>query len=227
MNRAPSFRENDRLQGMRHGDVDQLAMHAKLVAVPRRTVLWRPGSPADLVFWVRSGIIKVSRTMDQSRDLTLRFLTKGDLFGVSAALSTGSRRTVAEAYQDAEVFAVSASAFRRQLKRSADFSFRVASLVEERRRVVEERIGVLLFKTAHARLASVLLDLARDFGVRDSRGVIVNLKLTHKEMASLIGATRETVSFAIVDLRKAGLIMTEGKRVILLDQHALKQLAAS
>ena len=54
--------------------------------------------------------------------------------------------------------------------------------------------------------------------------MIVNLKLTHKEIASLIGATRETVSFAILDLRKDGLILTEGKRVILLDEARLKTL---
>jgi CRP-like cAMP-binding protein len=53
------------------------------------------------------------------------------------------------------------------------------------------------------------------------------LKLTHKELAGLIGATRETVSFAIVDLRRRGLVVTEGKRVVLLDAAALRQLAVS
>ena len=62
-----------------------------------------------------------------------------------------------------------------------------------------------------------------DFGVRDARGTI-NLKLTHREMAYLIGATRETVSFAILDLRKSKLLLTEGRRVILLDLAALKHL---
>jgi CRP/FNR family transcriptional regulator len=67
--------------------------------------------------------------------------------------------------------------------------------------------------------------LAPEFGVRDSRGVIVNLKLTHREMASLIGATRETVSFAILDMRRDGLIQTESKRVIIADEEALAKVA--
>ena len=86
---------------------------------------------------------------------------------------------------------------------------------------------MLLFKTAHARIASLLLDLAKTFGVRDSRGTIVNLKLTHKELAAMIGATRETVSFAIVALRKQGIVETEGKRVILLDESKLRGLMAA
>ncbi|MCA9299295.1 MAG: winged helix-turn-helix domain-containing protein [Phycisphaerales bacterium] len=54
---------------------------------------------------------------------------------------------------------------------------------------------------------------------------MVNLRLTHKEMAAWIGATRETVSFAVTDLRREGLIETEGKRVVLLDRPALTRLA--
>ena len=97
-------------------------------------------------------------------------------------------------------------------------------LVGERRQKLENRVESLLFKSAHSRLAALFLDLGDSFGVRDSRGRIVNLKLTHKEIASLIGATRETVSFAILDLRKDELIQTEGKRVILLDETKLRAL---
>ena len=118
---------------------------------------------------------------------------------------------------DSELLEVSALAHRRW----------GIALNPKKRRLVENRIGSLLFKTAHSRLANLFLDLAEDFGVRDSRGVIVNIKLTHKEMASLIGATRETVSFAILDLRKSGLILTESKRVIILDEDGLKELVGS
>jgi CRP/FNR family transcriptional regulator len=71
----------------------------------------------------------------------------------------------------------------------------------------------------------LFLDLADRFGVRDSRGVIVDVRLTHREMASLIGATRETVSVAIVELRNAGHIATEARRVIVVDERALREIA--
>jgi CRP/FNR family cyclic AMP-dependent transcriptional regulator len=103
----------------------------------------------------------------------------------------------------------------------------ITRLVADRRRALEKRIDSLLFKTAHARLASLFLDLLPRFGVRDARGTILNLKLTHREMASLIGASRETVSFAILDLRKDDLILTEDKRVVLLDEERLQALARS
>jgi len=92
---------------------------------------------------------------------------------------------------------------------------------------LHRRMTDLVYETAHARLALLFLELASTFGVRDSRGTIVNLKLTHREMATLIGTTRETVSFAIVDLRKDRVIENQGKRVVILDEDALRQIASS
>jgi CRP/FNR family transcriptional regulator len=110
------------------------------------------------------------------------------------------------------------------MMRHAPLAMRMIRLVGERRQRLENRVESLLFKSAHARLAALFLELGDTFGVRDSRGRIVNLKLTHKEIASLIGATRETVSFAILDLRKDGLVLTEGKRVILVDEARMRSL---
>ena len=114
--------------------------------------------------------------------------------------------------------------FLRIMMRNAPLAMKMMKLVGERRRQLENRVENLLFRSAHARLAALFLELQHSFGVRDSRGVIINLKLTHREIASLIGATRETVSFAILDLRRDNLILTEGKRVILLDEPGLRKL---
>jgi CRP-like cAMP-binding protein len=85
---------------------------------------------------------------------------------------------------------------------------------------------VLLLRPAAARLAHVLLELAETFGVRDSRGVIVNVRLTHRDLAGMVGITRETASFAILELRAEGLVESEGKRVVLLDPAALAARAS-
>lgn len=132
--------------------------------------------------------------------------------------------TSAEAYEDASLVAIGKDDFVRVMMRHPPMALRMIKLVGERRQRLENRVESLLFRSAHARLAGLFLDLAQSFGVRDSRGVIINLKLTHKEIASLIGATRETVSFAILDLRADGLVVSEGKRVILVDEPRLKAL---
>lgn len=190
----------------------------------RRSVVWSPGDAANLIYIVRSGIVKVSKVSDEGRELTLHFFTRDMLFGELAVVSDAAHDTNAEAFEDSNLLQIAKEDFTRVMMRNPPLAMRMIRLLGERRRALENRVENLLFKSAHSRLAGLFLELAVHFGVRDSRGVIVNLKLTHKEIASLIGATRETVSFAILDLRKDGLILTEGKRVILVDEPRLKLL---
>jgi CRP/FNR family cyclic AMP-dependent transcriptional regulator len=222
--RTSFFRQVRLLDSVDAEDLDALESRCEAVTVRKKHNVWNPGDPADRVYFVKNGIVKIGRVSDQGRELTLSFHTKGDLFGEVAAFSPGPHETVAEAYEDVQLLALTTRDFLDVMRRWPDVAMKVTSLVFDRRQRLENRVGALLFKTAHARLASLFLDLALDFGVRDSRGIIINLKLTHKEMASLIGATRETVSFAILDLRRDGLIETESKRVVILDEEKLREL---
>ena len=90
---------------------------------------------------------------------------------------------------------------------------------------MQGRLALIGLHGARAHLAGLLLELSRSFGVRDSSGVIIDLRLTHRELAALIGATRETVSVAIVEIRNAGLVRTEQRRVVITDLDGLIAMA--
>ena len=77
----------------------------------------------------------------------------------------------------------------------------------------------------NSKLAELLLRLATEYGVDDSRGTLVALKITHQEMANLIGSTRETVSLTLAQFKRKGLIQTEGRKVIIADREGLRALA--
>lgn len=224
-NKSWFFRNNPILGGLPDAEVDWLEERCEVVSFRRKQRIWSVEESDDRVYWVRSGIVKVSRVTDAGRELTLQFHTKDDILGEGGLFSPGLRESIAEAHEDVTLYGISRDDMMALMHRNAALAVSVGKLVAGRRRKLERRVEDLLFKTAHARLASLFLDLVEDFGVRDSRGVIVNLKLTHREMAALIGATRETVSFAILDLRKDGLIQTESKRVIIVDEEALTAVA--
>lgn len=91
---------------------------------------------------------------------------------------------------------------------------------------LHQRVAWMSLRGAHARVLAMLLHLAELHGVPDARGLIVNLALTHREMAMLVGATRETVSVALGALRDAGVVCTERRRVVLTDLHRARAIAA-
>jgi CRP/FNR family cyclic AMP-dependent transcriptional regulator len=225
------FKQNPFTSGLPLAERDRLERASEERELRKREHLWMAGDPVRHVFLVRSGLLKTSRVSETGHELTLHLFQRNDLLGETAMVLLGGDKrpheTVCEALDESTVYSVPAEGFLRALQTHPALSMMITRLVADRRRALEKRIDSLLFKTAHARLASLFIDLQQRFGVRDARGMILNLKLTHREMASLIGASRETVSFAILDLRKDGLILTEDKRVVLLDEERLQALARS
>ncbi len=225
------FKQNPFTSGLPLAERDRLERLSEERDLKKRENLWLSGDPVRHVYLVRSGLLKTSRVSETGHELTLHLFQRNELLGETALILLGTDKrpheTVCETLDESTVYCIPADAFLRALQLHSPLSMSVTRLMADRRRALEKRIDSLLFKTAHARLASLFLDLQDRFGVRDSRGTILNLKLTHREMASLIGASRETVSFAILDLRKDGLILTEDKRVVLLDEDRLQALARS
>ena len=75
------------------------------------------------------------------------------------------------------------------------------------------RIEELLCKSAHTRIAHTLLDLAADYGVRDSAGILVPLRLNQADLGNLVGLARETVNVVLQDFKQQGLV-DAGRRTI-------------
>jgi CRP/FNR family transcriptional regulator len=223
------FKQNPLTAALPLAERDLLERLAEERELRKREPLWMAGDAVRQVFLVRSGLLKTTRVSETGHELTLHLFQRNDLLGETDLILLGTEHrpheTHCESLEESTVFALPAEAFLKTMQHHTEISMAVMRLVAERRRSLERRIDSLLFKTAHARLAALFLDLQDRFGVRDGRGTILNMKLTHREMASLIGASRETVSFAILDLRRDGLILTEDKRVVLLDEERLVALA--
>lgn len=197
---------------------------SKVQRFKRKQAIFMPGDASDQIFLIKSGLVKVSKVTEEGKELTLMFLSQGELFGELAVFDNTPRNTMAEAHEETIICGIASDEFLKFMMARPQVGLQLTRIIAERRRKLENKIDNLLFKGAHARLAGLFVELAADFGVRDSRGTIINLKLTHREMANLIGSTRETVSFALIDLKKDGMIETDGKRVILLDLARLETI---
>ena len=95
-----------------------------------------------------------------------------------------------------------------------------------RRRELENKVEALVFRDVSSKLAELLVKLAGEYGVDDARGTLVALKITHQELANLIGSTRETVSLTLSQFKRKRLIQTEGRKVIISDTEALRALCS-
>jgi CRP/FNR family transcriptional regulator, cyclic AMP receptor protein len=208
-------------------DPAQLALLASLATlqeVRRRRVIFLTGDPGTSVFFVNAGRVKVSRVTRDGKELTLAYRGPGEIFGEVCLLDGGPREEMAEAMENALVMELPREEFVDLLDTNASIGAGLTRIMCQRRRELESKVEDLVFKDVNAKLSELLLDLGRDYGVDDNRGTLLAVKITHQEMANLIGSTRETVSLTLSQFKRNMYITTEGRKIILTDRDGLKSL---
>jgi CRP-like cAMP-binding protein len=211
-------------------DISNDAMQALLPGLTMgtyrpRQVIYLPGDRAQGVHFLSSGRIKISKVTRDGKELTLAYRSEGDFFGEPCLLDGGPREEMAEAMDASVTVELPRDALDNLLKHDGGAAYKFARALILRRKDLETRVEQLIFKDVGAKLAELLLNLGHEHGISDARGTVVGLKITHQEMANLIGSTRETVSLTLSQFKRKGLIQTEGRKVILADQEGLKALA--
>jgi CRP/FNR family cyclic AMP-dependent transcriptional regulator len=211
-------------------DISNDAMQALLPGLTMgtyrpRQVIYLPGDRAQGVHFLSSGRIKISKVTRDGKELTLAYRSEGDFFGEPCLLDGGPREEMAEAMDASVTVEIPRDVLDNLLKHDGGAAYKFARALIARRKDLETRVEQLIFKDVGAKLAELLLNLGHEHGISDARGTVVGLKITHQEMANLIGSTRETVSLTLSQFKRKGLIQTEGRKVILADQEGLKALA--
>ena len=205
--------------------LSKLAEKVELREIRRRQVIYLPGDPGVAVYLVNGGRVKVSKVTRDGKELTLSYRVPGEIFGETCLIDGEPREEMAEAMENALVTEIERGVYDELLRTQASLGYRMTKILAQRRREIEAKIENLVFKDVNAKLAELLLRFADEYGVEDARGTLVALKITHQEMANLIGSTRETVSLTLAQFKKRGLIQSEGRKVIISDREGLKALA--
>jgi CRP-like cAMP-binding protein len=213
------------LQDLPAEAMSRLAESVVINEVRRRQVVYLPGDPGRSVYFVNGGRVKISKVTRDGKELTLSYRGPGELFGELAMVDGGPREEMAEAMENALLTELERGDFERLVQAHPLLGYRLSKLLTVRRREIENKIENLVFKDVNAKLAELLLRLGNDYGVDDARGTLVALKITHQEMANLIGSTRETVSLTLSQFKRRGLIRTEGRKVIIADREGLRALS--
>ena len=203
----------------------KLAEKVELREIRRRQVIYLPGDPGTAVFLVNGGRVKVSKVTRDGKELTLSYRVPGEIFGETCLIDGEPREEMAEAMENALVTEIEREVFDELLRTQPSLGYKMTKILAQRRREIEAKIENLVFKDVNSKLAELLLRFSEEYGVEDARGTLVALKITHQEMANLIGSTRETVSLTLAQFKKRGLIQSEGRKVIISDREGLRALA--
>jgi len=204
-------------------DADALLGLVRRRKVARDEPILRAGSAGDEVVVVLAGRVKLVAYGADRREVVLALRGPGELIGEMAALSSQRRTADAIAVDDVEIGLLAAqelSAFLREYPDAAFVLIRmlVSRLTEATRDVVD-----LATRDSVGRVAKRLVELAAEHGSPVAGGTRIELSLSQDELASWIGATRETVARALRLMRQLQWVSTDHRSITVLDVEALRE----
>ncbi|MBA3884246.1 MAG: Crp/Fnr family transcriptional regulator [Acidobacteria bacterium] len=212
------------LGGLNQDQRHQLERQTRMHALKRGDTVCLAGEATDVVYIVKSGAVKVLGRSPEGTDVILGLLAPGDLFGELAPTGDDPEEQVAQAAVDSIVCTVPRDVFLRMIADAPPFALQVTKLMGLRLRRFSSRVEELLGKSASARLAHTLLDLARQHGIPDGDGVLIPLRLSQGDLGKLVGLTRETVNGILQAWRDQGVVVADRRMIRLRDTARLQRV---
>jgi global nitrogen regulator NtcA len=191
----------------------------------RGKTIFFPGDPAERVYFLLKGAVKLSRVYQGGEEITVALLRENSVFGV-LSLITGHRSDRfyhAVAFTSVELLSVPIDQVEKALKDDPELSVFMLQGLSSRILQTEMMIETLAHRDMGSRLVSFLLILCRDFGIPSTNGITIDLKLSHQEIAEAIGSTRVTVTRLLGELRQKQMISIYKKKVTVHNPLALSQ----
>ncbi|QDZ40471.1 global nitrogen regulator NtcA [Euhalothece natronophila Z-M001] len=191
----------------------------------RGKTIFFPGDPAERVYFLLTGAVKLSRVYETGEEITVALLRENSVFGV-LSLITGQhsdRFYHAVAFTPVELLSAPIDQAEIAFRENAQLTRLMLQGLSSRILQTEMMIETLAHRDMGSRLVSFLLILCRDFGTPSQQGVQIDLKLSHQAIAEAIGSTRVTVTRLLGELRDEEMISIHKKKITVHNPVLLSQ----
>jgi CRP-like cAMP-binding protein len=199
----------------------RLEQASTLRSFARREMIYFPGETGHAVLVLARGRVKIKTVTPDGRESILAFIDEGELFGELAIVDSAPRGEFAEAVEPSQVLAVPRDEIVWLMGRRPDIALHITKLFGLRLRRIENRLRNILFRSNRERIGALLIELLETHGRKDDDGWEIQLRLSHQDLANLIGATRETVTVTLGQLQREGLIAMRRQRIRVLKRSRL------
>jgi len=177
------------------------------INVSKKAILYHQGDRCSNLFWIKSGIVKLSHLTEQGSEITIDLLKRGDVTGCFQNNSAGQEiDETAQALDEVNYYRIAYSDFKAMMSHQAELAWYVIEDMYARKQRVERKLRTILTQPVEMRVIATLLELAGMFGIRCTHGYTLEIHLTQQEVADLVGASRSVVSTILNDFRNRGML---------------------
>jgi CRP/FNR family cyclic AMP-dependent transcriptional regulator len=180
-------------------------------------VIFHMGDEGGSLYLITRGRVKVTIPSLRGEEVILAILSAGEILGELSLIDGKPRSATVQALEDAEVLCLPRSAFLSFLRARFETVLVVLEVISRRLRETDRSLADAHFLDLRPRLAKKILDLARTFGVWEEDKVRIGVRVTQKDLAAMVGATRESVNKQFTQLRRRELVQLENCYITVLD----------
>ncbi|MEP5832278.1 MAG: Crp/Fnr family transcriptional regulator [Maribacter dokdonensis] len=190
--------------------------------IKKGDALFSEGQKLDGVYCVRNGVSKLSKLSSNGKEQIVKLTNRGEIMGQRSVIAEDYTNLSATAINDMEVCFIPKEIITTTLNTNPYFSLEVLRHMAHDLKEADDVIVNMSQKTVKQRLAEALLYLRQNYG-EDESGFLL-LTLNRDDYANIVGAATESLIRMLSDFKKKGLIKTEGKKIGIVNDCALKEL---
>ena len=194
--------------------LEDLAGRVRPRTVEAGSVIVSAEEAGDSLFVIARGKVKVVLYGETGREIILSILRAGDFFGEMSLLDRQPRSANVVAVEDADLLSLDREAFEKHLSAHPSTALAILAEMSRRLRHADEVIGNLALLDVYGRVARTIRELAQTQGEPVDGGLLIRERPTQQEIAGLIGTARETVSRALNEFTRRGLLEMRGKQIL-------------
>lgn len=178
---------------------------------PKSTVLVSEGELSDSLYIILDGKVKVYVSDEHGKEVLLNILGKGAYFGELSLIDDEPRSASVMTVEHSRIVVVSKSDFQHCLAAHSEIAFELISALVKRVRALTGSVKNLALLDVYGRVARTLISLAHN---QDNK-LVIQQRLTHQDIASMVGASREMVSRIMKDLTTGGYLEIKDRQIII------------
>lgn len=205
----------------------QILRQISMDIIPRHykagEVIFHQGDPGQVLYLIQSGQIRIFiNGLDGTETSVILFGKTGDIFGELAVVDGLPRSATAVALTPTTLYTISRGDFRKHMRLQPQLALNFMQELTMRVRYNTRQMDSFASLDVPQRVARKLVELAQACGIAETDGVRISVRLTQTELASMIGATRESINKCLREFKASGWIRAERGRITILDADALR-----
>jgi CRP/FNR family transcriptional regulator len=186
-------------------------------------IIFMEGEPGEAFYYIKSGLVKISKVSSDGREHILHILNEGHVFAEVTLFNNTSYPATAEVLEEAQIGMIKNSDLQKLIIENPEISLELIKYLNHRLIEAQNKVRNLALYDTFGRTAQALVKLSEDHGKKTSAGIELDLGISRQELANIVGTTRETVIRVLAAFKKEKSIELDKSNIIIKDIDKVKE----